>query len=523
MARPVIGSSTTRHPRSPRIGQLRSGTPVTRRTLDVVVIGAGLGGLSAAAHLTASGHRVTIVEREAIPGGRAGMITEAGFRLDNGPTVLTMPGILGDVFRAAGAEMADYVTINKVDPMYRAVFADGSVLHVRHGREAMTEEIRRFANNTEAEAFGRFCDWLERLYRVEMSSFIDVNFDSVLDLVRPWRAGLELVRLGGFGKLGRKVASFFRDERLQRIFSFQAMYAGLAPYEALSLYAIITYMDSVEGVFVPAGGMHAMATGLAAAVQQAGVTIRYGAPVASILRDGTGRVGGVELVGGERVAADAVVCNPDLPVAYRTLLDGVEAPRAARRGTYSPSCVLWVAGVKGLVPPGAAHHNIHFGHDWDASFRALIHDGVRMPDPSILVTLHSLDDASLAPAGCSSIYVLEPTPNLDGRVDWARERDRIAESLRARVDSLGYPTDVVVERFYDPLDWQAQGMERGTPFALAHTFRQTGPFRPNNIDRQVPGLVFTGSSTLPGVGVPMVLISGKLAAERVDQYASERQ
>ena len=331
------------------------------------------------------------------------------------------------------------------------------------------------------------------------------------------------MRLGGFGKLGRKVASFFRDERLQRIFSFQAMYAGLAPYEALSLYAIITYMDSVEGVFVPAGGMHAMATGLAAAVQQAGVTIRYGAPVASILRDGTGRVGGVELVGGERVAADAVVCNPDLPVAYRTLLDGVEAPRAARRGTYSPSCVLWVAGVKGLVPPGAAHHNIHFGHDWDASFRALIHDGVRMPDPSILVTLHSLDDASLAPAGCSSIYVLEPTPNLDGRVDWARERDRIAESLRARVDSLGYPTDVVVERFYDPLDWQAQGMERGTPFALAHTFRQTGPFRPNNIDRRVPGLVFTGSSTLPGVGVPMVLISGKLAAERVDQYASERQ
>ena len=276
MARPVIGSSTTRHPRSPRIGQLRSGNPVTRRTLDVVVIGAGLGGLSAAAHLTASGHRVTIVEREAIPGGRAGMITEAGFRLDNGPTVLTMPGILGDVFRAAGAEMADYVTINKVDPMYRAVFADGSVLHVRHGREAMTEEIRRFANDTEAEAFGRFCDWLERLYRVEMSSFIDVNFDSVLDLVRPWRAGLELVRLGGFGKLGRKVASFFRDERLQRIFSFQAMYAGLAPYEALSLYAIITYMDSVEGVFVPAGGMHAMATGLAAAVQQAGVTIRYG-------------------------------------------------------------------------------------------------------------------------------------------------------------------------------------------------------------------------------------------------------
>jgi phytoene desaturase len=338
-----------------------------------------------------------------------------------------------------------------------------------------------------------------------------------------------LVRLGGFGKLGRKVAGFFDDERLQRIFSFQAMYAGLAPYEALSLYAVITYMDSVEGVYVPQGGMHAMATGLAAAVEQAGVVIRYDAPVTRILRNGDGRVTGVELgdartgSGGERVAAQAVVCNADLPVAYRTLLGGVEAPRVARRGKYSPSCVLWVAGVNGLPPADAAHHNIHFGHDWDGSFRALINDGVRMPDPSILVTLHSLDDRSLAPAGCSSIYALEPVPNLDGHIDWGRERDRIVESMRTKVASLGYPTDVVVERIYDPLDWEALGMERGTPFALAHTFRQTGPFRPNNVDRRVPGLVFTGSSTLPGVGVPMVLVSGKLAAARVDEYALERR
>lgn len=492
------------------------------RPLDVVVIGAGLGGLSAAAHLSRHGHRVSVVERDSIPGGRAGMITEHGFRLDNGPTVLTMPGLLADAFEAAGAEMSDFITIDKVDPMYRACYADGSTLFVRHGREAMTQEIREFANAKEAEAFGRFCDWLERLYNVEMAHFIDANFDSVLDLIKPWRAGLELVRLGGFGKLGRKVASFFDDERLQRIFSFQSMYAGLAPYEALSLYAVITYMDSVEGVFVPRGGMHAMATGLAAAVERAGVSIRYDAPVTRILRGGDGAVTGVELGGGERIAADVVVCNPDLPVAYRTLLGGVDAPRAARRGTYSPSCLLWVAGVRGLPPADAAHHNIHFGHDWDSSFRALIHDGIRMPDPSILVTLHSLDDASLAPEGCSSIYVLEPTPNLDGRIDWSRERDRIVESLRAKVDSLGYPTDVVVERIYDPLDWEALGMERGTPFALAHTFRQTGPFRPNNVDARVPGLVFVGSSTVPGVGVPMVLVSGKLAAARVNQHAERR-
>jgi phytoene/squalene synthetase len=174
-----------------------------------------------------------------------------------------------------------------------------------------------------------------------------------------------------------------------------------------------------------------------------------------------------------------VVCNADLPVAYRTLLGGVDAPRVARRGKYSPSCVLWVAGVRGTPPPEATHHNIHFGADWSGAFKALIEDGVRMPDPSILVTLHSLDDASLAPEGCSSIYVLEPTPNLDGHIDWSAERDRITDDCGVAWSlGLGYPTDVVVERIYDPLDWESLGMERGTPFALAHTFRQTGPFRP---------------------------------------------
>ena len=493
--------------------------------MKVVVIGAGLGGMSAAAHLVRAGHEVTIVERDSIPGGRAGLIESNGFRLDNGPTVLTMPNLLEEAFNALGVEMRDYLRINKVDPMYRAVYADGSELNVLHGRQAMAEEIRRFANHAESEAFLRFCEWLERLYKAEMSSFIDVNFDSPLDLVKPWRAGMSLVRMGAFTKLDKKIGQFFKDERLQRIFSFQAMYAGLAPYEALSLYAVITYMDSVEGVYFPEGGMHAMATGLAAALESKGVTIRYDAPVTRILRSSgsRGAVTGVEIAGSERVVADAVVCNPDLPVAYRTLLGGVDAPRAARRGKYSPSCVLWVAGVKGMPPANAAHHNIHFGHDWNGSFKALIEDGVRMPDPSVLVTLHSIDTPGLAPEGHTSLYVLEPTPNLDGKIDWGRERDRIVGDIKHRVASLGYPTDVVVERVYDPLDWEALGMERGTPFALAHTFRQTGPFRPNNVDKRVPGLVFTGSSTVPGVGVPMVLVSGKLAARRVDEYAASKR
>lgn len=492
--------------------------------MRVVVIGAGLGGLAAAAHLVGDGHDVTVLERGTLPGGRAGLVpNDLGYTLDNGPTVLTMPDLLARVFRAMGHDMADFVTVKPVDPMYRAVYADGSVLHVRHGREAMAAEIEAFAGTKEAGGFLRFCDWLEQLYRAEMPHYIDANIDSPLDLVRPWRDALKLVRLGGFGRLGKAVARYFDDDRLQRIFSFQSMYAGLAPYEALALYAVITYMDSVEGVYAPVGGMHAMAAGLADALEKSGATLRYGADVTAIDRTSTGAVRGVTLAGGERLEADAVVCNADLPVAYRTLLPDVKPPRAVRSGAYSPSCLLWVAGVRGTPSPGAAHHNIHFGHDWDGAFKALIHDGVRMPDPSILVTMHSVDDATLAPAGCSTLYALEPVPHLGGRIDWSRERDRITGDLRARVASLGYPVDVEVEQVLDPRDWERLGMERGTPFALAHTFRQTGPFRPGNVTRHVPGLVFVGSGTVPGVGVPMVLVSGRLAAERVRQLAGARR
>jgi phytoene desaturase len=484
--------------------------------MRVVVVGAGLGGLSAAAHLAGDGHDVTVVERGERPGGLAGVIERDGFRLDTGPAVLTMPDLLADVFAAAGADVTDHVRLRRVDPMYRVVFADDSVLHVRHGRDAMAAEVGAFAGAAAADAFGRFADWLTKLYHAELPDFIDAQFDSALDVVRRWRALARLTRLGGFRKLGPKVASFFDDPRLQRAFSFQALYAGVAPADALALYSVITYMDAIAGVYVPVGGVHAVATGLAEAVTKAGATIRYGTPVTAIGRDGgTGAVNGVELGGGEWLPADAVVCNTDMAVAYRTLLAGVEAPRAVRRANPAPSCLLWVAGVRGSPPAGAAHHNIHIGEQWDESFDALVRRGTPMADPSILVTMHSLDDATLAPPGCSTMYALEPVPNLGGRVDWARQRDAAGARLRAQVAAGGYPTEVVTEELYDPRDWAAMGLTGGTPFALAHTFRQTGPFRPRNVDRRVPGLVFAGASTVPGVGVPMVLLSGKLAAARV--------
>ena len=485
--------------------------------MDVIVIGAGLAGLSAACHLRADGHEVTVLESGGVPGGRAGTWESGGYRFDTGPTVLTMPDLVDDCFTALGADRSRYLTIKPVDPMYRACFADGSELRVRHGREAMTAEIAAVCGAAEADGFGRFCDWVTELYHAEMPNFIDRNYGSPTSLLRPFSPAVRLLRLGAFGKLEKAVRKYFKDERLVRLFSFQAMYAGLAPQHALALYAVITYMDSVNGVYVPEGGMHAMPLAIEAAARDAGVTFSYGRRVDRILLSSgtTGRATGVRMDDGEIITAPAIVCTADLPVAYRSMLPGIDAPRRARRGTYSPSALVWHVGVRGELSDRVAHHNIHFGHDWNGAFDAIIDQGRRMPDPSILVTVPTVDEPSMAPEGRHVLYVLEPAPNLDGKIDWTSERSRARDQLAAMITKLGYPDDIEVEQFVDPLDWEAQGMERGTPFALSHKFSQTGPFRPGNTDSRIPGVVFAGSGTVPGVGVPMVLVSGKLAAQRV--------
>lgn len=491
----------------------------------VVVIGAGLAGLSTACHLSRSGHEVVVVEAEDAPGGRAGRIVRDGYTFDTGPTVLTMRGLIDDVVSAAGGDLDALLPMRLIDPAYRARFADGSEILVRHGHEAMREEIRSTSGPADAAAFDEFSTWLRRLYDVEMPHFIDANFDSPLDLVSSPAAAARLLRLGGFGRLGPAVRRRFEDDRLRRLFTFQAMYAGLPPSSALALYAVITYMDCIEGVWFPAGGMAAVPHAMARAATDAGVELRLGQRVTEVLRRADGPVAGV-VVGapdadpgeGERIAADAVVCTLDLPVAYRQLLPDLTPPRVVRKGKYSPSAVVWHVGVRGDLPVGTRHHNIFFASAWDSAFDALINQGRMMPDPSRLVTVPTISDPSLAPEGGHVLYVLEPAPNLDGQVDWRSQRGRTRESLERFLETEGFPTDIVTEELVDPLDWERQGMERGTPFALSHTFAQTGPFRPSNVEKRVPGFFFAGSGTTPGVGVPMVLVSGRLAAERVTTY-----
>lgn len=491
---------------------------------QIVIIGAGLAGLATCCHLIAAGHRVTVVERGSIPGGRSGRLMRDGFAFDTGPTVFTMKDLLAEPFAAVGAELDDKLPMKRLDPAYRARFADGTTLHVRHGHEAMRAEIASECGEADAVAFDEFVEWLEKLYRLELPNFIARNFDSPAGLLANPQAAAALVRMGGFGRLGAMLRKRFQDPRLHRLFGFQAMYAGLAPDQALAIYAVITYMDSIKGVYFPepaanSSGMHAIPAAMAEAATDAGAEFVYDAEVRRVLRRSDGAACGVELADGTRINADAVVCTIDLPVAYDTLFADLPRPRALRKPAYSPSAVVWHVGVRGTPGPEIAHHNIHFGAEWGGSFDDLLKSGTLMRDPSRLVCAHSLDDPHAAPEGDSTLYVLEPVPNLDiGVIDWATEQPRLRDRLHAFLAAEGYPHDVVVEEFVGPEQWRADGMAAGTPFALAHTFAQTGPFRPGNVTKHLPGLVFAGSGTVPGVGVPMVLISGKLAAERVQDY-----
>jgi phytoene desaturase len=476
----------------------------------VVVVGAGLGGLAAALHLAGAGRRVTLLERESVPGGRNGLLTDSGYSFDTGPTVLTMPDLIAEALAAVGEELDDWLDLVPLTPLYRSYYPDGSTLDVHADTDAMADEVARVCGADEAAGYRRYVDFVSKLYKYEMNDFIDRNIDSPLNLLTPNLA--RLAAIGGFRKLAPKVEQYLNDPRTQRVLSFQSMYAGLSPYDALAIYAVIAYMDSVAGVYFPKGGMHAVPRALAAAAEKHGVEIRYDTTVTQVEVRGA-RAVAVHTADGERVECDAVVLNPDLPVAYRDLLG--REPWSVRRLEYSPSCFLLLAGSTATYSK-TAHHNIHFGDAWRGVFRELIDERRLMTDPSLLVTNPTRTDPSLAPDGRQSYYVLFPTPNLDAGIDWEREapryRDEIVRTLEAR-GYVGFGDGIEVEHVTTPLDWEARGMERGAPFAASHTFGQTGPFRPGNLWGE--NVVFAGSGTRPGVGVPMVLISGRLAAERV--------
>ncbi|HEX5144286.1 MAG TPA: phytoene desaturase family protein, partial [Mycobacterium sp.] len=427
----------------------------------------------------------------------------------------TMPDLIDEALGAVGESRSERLDLLPLAPAYRAMFADGASIDVHSDAERMAAAVRDFAGPREAAGYAALREWLEELYRTVFASFIAANFDSPLSMLTPALA--RLAGIGGFRRWETMVGRYISDPRLRRVFTFQSLYAGVAPQQALAVYAVIAYMDTVSGVYFPRGGVRAVPDALAGAAQDAGVHFRYRSMVTALERS-CDRINAVITDQDERIPCDAVVLTTELPRSYELL---GHRPRRLLPVREAPSAVVLHVGCPALpsAEPAPAHHTILFGEAWDQTFTDIIRDGQPMRDPSLLVTRPTASDTHLAPAGRDLLYVLAPTPNLRrGRLDWSSLSQPYAQSMLDTVDQRLIPNlqdQAELLHIDTPADWARQGMTAGTPFALAHTFAQTGPFRPANRLRRIDNAVLAGSSTTPGVGVPTTLISGRLAADRI--------
>ena len=482
---------------------------------DVLVVGAGLGGLASAVRLAAKGYRVRVLERHATPGGRCGLWESEGFRFDTGPTLLLMTDYLRKVFADAGRRLEDYLDLRQLDPNYRVYFADGSTLDVTSRINAMLDGVERIEPGV-GPRFLRFLAETAKLYAIGLAAFVDRNVHRRRDFFN-LKNGLLLLRARAMQRLQAMVGRFFRDERLQQAFSFQSLYLGLSPYDSPAIYSLLPYTEVAGGLYFPMGGMHAIPRALARLARELGVEIEYGAEVTSLERDGA-RIGAVRLADGRRLPADLVLVNADLPYAYETLL-GERYP-GIDRFDFSCSAFLMYLGVDRRYPD-LPHHNLIVPSDLRSAC-ADIFEHHRVPaEPAFYVCNPSKTDPSLAPAGMENIYVLVPVPSQDPArpLDWSVEGPRLEAAMLERLERFGL-TDlrrhVVTKRTFTPADFQVQlGATRGEAFGLAHGIDQVGYFRPHNRHAECANLYFVGQSTHPGCGVPMVLISSRLVVERM--------
>lgn len=502
-------------------------------TADVVVVGAGLSGLAAAAHLTGSGYRVALVESAPAVGGRVRTETIAGHRFDTGATVLTMPELVERTLAATttgetttGATFAESVALTPIDPTYHVRFADGTDVDIARDPESLSANITATFGEREGQAHKRLRRWLADLFDVEFDTFVDRNADGVLDYLDATSRGatMRLLSMGALAPLEMVIRRFIHDERLRRVFTFQALYAGVAPSRAPGVYALIAHMDIGMGVWYPRGGMGAIADTIAEHLVREGCSVSLNTPVDRVIVRGD-TVGGVELSDGRVIDARAVVLTTDTPVTETLMRESTAARRRRRRRRvhHSPSAVV----VHGLVREDLArswparHHTIVFGDAWAQTFSEITgRRGTLMSDPSLLITRPAQSDpATFVRDGYESISVLAPCPNLDSAdLPWDQLAPAYAREVLATLADRGYAgidEHLEIVRIDHPLTWSRAGMSAGTPFAAAHRYSQTGPFRTPNVWPGIPGVVLAGSSTVPGVGIPPVLVSGRLAAERV--------
>ena len=477
-----------------------------------IVIGSGFGGLAAAVRLGARGYRVTVLEQLDAPGGRAYVYRQDGFTFDAGPTVITAPFLLEELWALCGRRLADDVELRPVSPFYRIRFDDGECFDYSGDPQAMRAEVTRLAP-ADLAGYERFLAASEAIYKVGFEQLGHVPFERIGDMARVLP---DLVRLQSWRTVYGLASRYVRDRRLRMVLTFQSLLVGGNPFTTTSVYCLIAFLERRWGVHFAMGGTGSLVRGLVGLIEGQGGVLRCHARVAEITV-AQGAATGVRLASGETLAADVVVSNADSATTYRHLL----APEHRKRWTdaridgsrYSMSLFVWYFGTRRQYP-GLAHHTIVLGPRYRELLADIFRDKRLADDFSLYLHRPTATDPSLAPPGCDAFYALSPVPHQQSGIDWRQQAEPYRQAVQQRLhDTLlpGLAEQIVTSRVLTPLDFETRlSSFRGAAFGLEPVLTQSAWFRPHNRSEEVDRLYLVGAGTHPGAGLPGVLSSARV-------------
>jgi phytoene desaturase len=469
--------------------------------------------------LARQGFAVTVLEKNPRPGGRVGTLENAGYRFDTGPTLFLMPEVFAQTYLSLGERMEDHLDLIRLDPTYRIHFQDGNTMDLSADLNQMQAQLEAIEPGS-FPAYLRFIAEGARHYHVSLEKFVGRNFYSLLDYFSLKNLPL-LFQLKALTRHAENTGRYFRDPRLLAAFSFQNMYLGLSPFDAPATYSLLQYTELADGVWFPMGGLYRVIESLEAIAKNLGVKFHYGTGVRSIDVDGN-RTTGVTLATGERLPADLIIANADLPYVYKELLPPSQETEKLFRKKFTSSALMYFWGIKGKRPPELLHHNVFLAdQEYQSSFERIFTQHTLPANPSFYVCAPTRTDPDFAPADGDSLMALVPVGHLDDQKpqDWEGLQRQARQVVIGQLESLGLPDfegRIAYEKSWGPQFYQDElNLVKGAAFGLSHNFMQVGYLRPHNRHARYGNLYFTGASTHPGTGLPIVLLSAQLAVERI--------
>ncbi len=498
--------------------------------LPIAVIGGGLAGLAAACTLAARGHKVVLFEKNEWLGGKAAEFEQDGFRFDMGPTILTVPRVLERIFAEAGIKMSERLDLRRLDPQWRCFFDDGSVLDLKQDVGEMQASLQAYAPGTE-RGYADFIGMSAKLHEVSEKFFFWRSVEDITDtLDLKKNMDLDTLRDVLSLRMGTTVAGQIRkrvkDPRVAQMLDHFVQYVGSSPYGSPAVLCSIAHMQTNDGVWYPMGGTRAVPVALEKLGRELGVTYRTGTGISRIHAE-SGHVEAVETDSGEIVKVAAVVSNMDSVRTYRELVGGAPAARFAKRWKREPACsgVVMYLGLDRAYAH-LAHHDFVFSRDPEEEFDYIYRRGEPAPDPTCYIAAPARTEPGVAPEGGEALYILVHTPYLRPHHDWAKMlpayRKTIFDKLARTAGLTDLESRIKVERTLTPQDiHERYRVLDGAIYGLVSHGRMFGAFKPGNRSRDLPGLYLAGGAAHPGPGMPMVLMSGWIAADSVHADMAE--